>query len=620
MDSSVKDWTDREEQEVKNDSSNLYGYLRQQEAKFQRNLNRYYNNGKGSTDSIWNIRNQVQGYQPTFYLKSGVQTVINVLKSCVDTIVSKISQAKVRPFFNSVRGDYMTIKSCRNAQDFFDAFYDRIGLYKSSPIVLRDALIFERGVWFIDDDEMTVKRVLPWNAYVDPTEFHYGKITRALLLEHQFPLTIVRQRYGDQSIEPGAGKSLAEKVKKFLGISDWTDKNHVDDFEIYYDLAGKKKYYLYGRRIFKVKDIDFDRSPFVFLFWTKPEKGIMTTGLIDDLYTLQVQVDELQLRIDDATRNSLFNTVFVPKGSESKATKISNQAGEVVEYMPGPTGGAPVVSTPPPLSSEWRMLLNDTIQKMYEISGISQLSAQGKKPPGLNSGVALDTFEDIESERFNVILQNYIQAFIEIADAVIDIFPDDAEVLPKSLGRDVVKWKEIKKQRDLFNIQFSAGSALAKDPSKKLEQIQQLNAMGILPREMIAQLLEIPDLEGAYSAANASYDYAQHVVQRVAETGNMDFEPVANLDMLFAEAVRWILRLAVDEKNQKYVENLAAFIQAIQEKQEAVMNEMTPPPPAPPPEVPVQDNVGQMPPVPPPVDGGMVPPLSAPQPNAVGGV
>lgn len=619
MDQNDKTWTSVEEQNVKDDSSRLYGYLRQQEGKFQRNLNRYFNNGKGSTDSIWNIRNQVQGYQPTFYLRNGVQTVLNILKSCTDTIVSKISQAKVRPFFNSVRGEYMTIRACRNAQDFFDAFYDRIGMYKISPMVLRDALIFERGVWFIDDDEMTVKRVLPWNAYVDPTEFHYGggkNLTRALLLEYQYPLTMVRQKYGDKSIEPGKAKGFAENVKRLLGISDWANKEHVDDFEIYYDLAEGKKYYLYGRRVFKVKDIAFKRSPFVFLFWTKPEKGIMTTSLIDELYTIQVQIDELQLRIDDATRTAMFNTVFVPKGSEVKETMLSNKAALVVEYMPGPTGGQPVVSTPPPLASEWRTLLNEYIQKAYEIAGISQLSAQGKKPAGLNSGVALDTFEDIESERFNVILQNYIAAFIEVADAIIDIFPEDADVLPKSLGRDVVKWKDIKKQRDMFNIQFSAGSALAKDPAKKLEQIQQLMAMGILPKEMVSQLLEIPDLEGAYSAANASYDYAQHIVQQVAETGNMDFAPVADLDMLFAETVRWLLRLSADEKNKKYVDNLAAFLQVIQGKQEEVMNEMTPPPPPAPPEPPAQDMSGQVPPAPPPVDGGMVPPVAAPQPNA----
>jgi len=588
---------------VIDDIGRLYGFLSQREAKYQRNLNRYYNNGKGATDSIWSVYNAVQGYQPIYSIRAGTQTILNVLKSTTDTIVSKMSQAKVRPFFNSVRGDYQTIKACRSAQDFFDAFYDAQAVYKQAPMVLRDALVFDTGVFWIDDERHEIKHVLPWNVYVDPGEFHYSagrNLSRCMLFEKQFPYSLLKQQYPEEA--------------KILD----RDRNARDEFMIYYDLVEKKKYFVYGRTIFRATKINFSSVPFVFMFWTKPAKGLMTTGLIDELYTIQVQIDELQVRIDDATRNGFFNTVFVPEGPNGPSVNesmLSNKASLVVGFKPGPAGGQPVVSTPPPMNPQWLQLLETYIQKAYEIAGISQLSAQGKKPSGLDSGVALETFEDIESERFNVTLQNYIQVFIELAAACIDVFDENADVLPPSLGRAGVKWRDIKKQKDLFTIQFSAGSALAKDPAKKLEQIQQLRAMGLVPDTMLAQLLEIPDLESAYSAQAASYDYAQAVVQKVAESGEVSFLPIADMEMLYSETTRWMLRLAADESNEKYLTNLSKLLKeiiAVQNKTNAAMNPPQPVPPAGP-EIPA----GPVPPEPSPVVGGPAP-VAVPDPLAGG--
>jgi len=160
---------------------------------------------------------------------------------------------------------------------------------------------------------------------------------------------------------------------------------------------------------------------------------------------------------------------------------------------------------------------------------------------------------------------------------------------------------------------------LAKDPSKKLEQIQQLKAMGLIPDSMLAQLLEIPDLETAYSAQAASYDYVQSVIQKVAESGLVDFLPVSDLEMLYSETVRWMLRLAADESNEKYLNNLAGLLKEVIALQDETEAATAPPPEPPPPPAPPGPEAGQVPPAPPPVDGGMVPPMvPVPNPSAGG--
>jgi len=521
------------------------------ETKYQRNINRYYNNGKGVVDSIHTLNTTAQGYQQTYSAKAGLQTSINVLKSAVDTICSKISQAKVRPFFNSVNGDYSTLMACRTAQVFFDRFFEDQSIYKQAPEVMRDACIFDTGMFYVNEDAQEVQQVLPFNVAFDTSEYHYGGIrscTHGVISMREYPKSFI---YRD------LGKDI-DKVIKTGNTSGY--------YQIFFDIPNKRKYHSWDGVIFACYEIDYTRLPFVPLFWTIPVKGKNTTSLIDEGYTIQCNIDELQARIDEATRANMFNTVYIG-GGDIKESKLTNDAGLIVKFNPSPTGGQPVVSTPPAISNQYIELLNLYINKIYELAGISAIGAQGKVPSNVKSAVMMETMESLQSDRHNITLQNYIRMFTELTEVCIDVFPEDADILPKSNAHKGIKWKDIKKARESYQIQFSAGSALSKDPSTKIEQIQQMQAIGIDVKDILPTLLEIPDLEKAYSVNTASYDYVQSIIQKTCDDGNIDFVPIVDLQMLYREAVRWMLRLSADEGNQKYLVNLKQLIDKVEKIQ-----------------------------------------------------
>ena len=560
-------WTAQEEADLKDNISKLYSLNAAREVKFNRNLNRYYNNGQTFGDSqatVWSAGYQSLGYNRAMFDNSSVQTKLNLIKSVADTIMSKLSQARVRPFFDAVQGDYKTIKATRAAQRFFDTFFDAQKVYERAPEIARSAMLFDAGHWGIDEDEGTVEPVPHWELFVDPYEANTGGIracTYGMRYRREYPLALVMARFPDA---PGLApwRSPGINPRRIKG-----------QFSVYYDLLAGTKFYIWESVVLFKKTIEYKRLPFTSMFWTSPIVGWSSTCLADDLYTIQVQVDELELRIDQAIRQSPFNTVFTPAGSESKATMLSNEAGSIVEYMPGPEGGIPVVATPAPISPEFSRLLDFYIQKAYEFGGVSQLSAQSKKPAGISSGVALQTLEDVESERHNVTLQNFIHSFVEIAEIAVEVFPDNADVLPPAMGRAKIKWSDVKKQKDLFRIQFSAGSALSKDPATKVDQIQKLQALGINLQPILPQLLEIPDLETANSAVTASYDYVQSVIEKAIETGEVEFAPIVDMQMLFSEAVRWYLRLSADNDaagmNKEYLANLKKLLDQVSAEQDA---------------------------------------------------
>jgi hypothetical protein len=560
MDKPSEQWTPGEAKEVIENIGKLAGYSSARDAKYNRNYSRFFNVGQALADqrcSIWTAAYQSLGYNPrAMNDDTSLQTKLNVIKSVVDTILSKLSQARVRPFFDSVQGTYATIKATRSAQKFFDAFFDSQKVYERAPEVARSALLFDGGHWWVDEDQLCVEPVPHWELFVDPYEANNGglrKCTYGMRWRKDYPFTLAKAQFPDSDF------NVSTNANPRTLRGEWI---------IYYDLIAHTKFYIYDKKIIYKKTIDYDRLPFTAMWWTPPITGWSTTCLADDLYTIQVDIDELQLRIDQAVRNSPYNTIFTPAGSDGKATMMTNEAGLIVEYLPGPEGGIPVVSTPAPISDQYLQLREAAVQRAYEFGGVSQLSAQSKKPAGITSGIALQTLEDVESERHNVTVQAYIHGFVELAEIAIDVFPANADIFPPALGRSSVKWSDVKKQKDIFRIQFSAGSSLSKDPATKLDQIQKLQALGINLQPILPQLLEMPDLDTAYSATTASYDYIQTVIERAIERGEIDFAPIADMRMLFNEAIRWFLRLSADDSNKEYIANLKKLIEKVSLEQD----------------------------------------------------
>lgn len=535
---------------IREDIGFLYQKLSAREGKYIRNFNRYLSNGNRRID-LWSQYVPPITYNAGAIGTDGVQTQINTIRSAIDTIVSKMSQAKVRPFFNPYDGDYETRKACKEIQQFFDQFFESQQVYKKNPQVLRDALIFDLGVWWADERTQQVKRIAPWEYFIDPAEFYFGAVTRAMVYRKNVPIISLKDQITD------------EKIKKQLE----KDPRSKGEAVVYYDLIeGFRHDFFDGQPICDPVAVDFEeynglkQRPFVEIFYDDPLKSLFSVSLADIIYPIQCQIDELSERIDAATRNGITNTVFVAAMSDVKASQLTNGAGNIVNYTPGPDGGQPTVSTPPAIHGQYTQLLQYYIQLAYDMAGISQLSAQSKKPAGLDSGVALQTFEDVESERHNTLLQKYIQSFVDLSKVVIDCFPKDANVLPQARGRAKVKFSDVKKQRKTFSIQFSAGSALSKDPATKLQQIEKLMEMGFVDKESAGQFLDLPDLEGVYSHIQAGADYCDKIIERAIRDGETDFVETVPLTMLLKKTATMINHLEAVDEDEKIIDRLKTLL------------------------------------------------------------
>lgn len=498
----------------------FYGTYR---SKCRRNLRLYEYSPTLSIDNMTD--DACVGYyqQHTFDINDDTTSSVqeNVIRSCIDTLTSKIASQKVRPFINTVNGTFKQLQIAKQAQDFFDSLYDEQNINKIVSDVFRDSCVFDKGVIYVDVADKKVYKVFPWQIYVDPREASYNRLTQITWKQEQYPVSL-------------------------LPIKVDNDEMETVTYYQYWDL-NKAKHYYWIPELDHYEEEKWDGGclPFLFLNYASPVKATTSQSVVDLLYGIQMEIDCLLNKIKDASQLCAPMQYFVPEGSNIKASKVSNRVGEVYTYsMPPNVTASPVtVSTTPFMDPQWMSTVESLKNHAYEMVGISQLSATSQKPQGLDSGVALNTLEDIESDRFETQLNSVIHIYIDLAKLMIQLFPPEEDILPRNRMRSNIKWADIVQARDEICIQFSAASSLSKDPSTKLQQLQALYAAGLIPQSHIAKLMEMPDIDDGYNLATNSIKAVYAVIDDCIEYDNYDVPDYIPNQMLLEEIMNTILSL-----------------------------------------------------------------------------
>ena len=227
--------------------------------------------------------------------------------------------------------------------------------------------------------------------------------------------------------------------------------------------------------------------------------------------------------------------------------------------------------------NQWMNLLEYYIKQAYEITGVSQLSAMSKKPSGADSGIALQTLEDVESDRLEIAMNHYIQAYTDLAKVIIAVLPEKEDILPESLNTSTLKWKDVKKQTDLFKIQYSTATALSNNPSEKLKQVMQMSQVGLIDQSKIAKYLDMPDMQDAFNGATAANDGVEQCIQRAIEYEDFEIPDFVNYQML-AQAIAKeenTLYAAVsdNEENNEQIEESLVRLMKLEENLLTIMEE-----------------------------------------------
>lgn len=517
----------------------LFEFAGSQRGKWRRNLSAFENTKAIDLDNMTD-------YVTVGYNQNGEKYQVNpdttpplqenIIRSVIETLCSKIADQKVRPYFNTINGTFRDMQVAKQAQEYFDLMYSEMNVPKLIIQAFQDACIFDRGVIKITQENI-IERCLPWQVLTDPREVSYDNITIIAERKTQYPCRL-----------------LPDNIKTL-------DKEYCTYWELYDIIKHKRVVWIPELDYYKEYAYDEDVLPYYFLRYTNPIKGSSCQSVVDLVYGIQMLCRDTLAKIRDALTLGNPLKILVPSGSNVNVRSLTNRAGEIIEYdASGALQYDPVKTvTDPIMDPQYIQCLDKFKQDAYELVGITQLSASGQKPEGINSGVGLNTMEDIEDSRFEVQLDTVIRAYVDIAKLCIKLFPEDAEILPNSKWHKPITWKDIIESWDNMNIQFSAASSLSKDPSTKIQQLQQLAAMGIIPQSHIARLLEMPDLQCGYNLATNALNAVLQVIDDCIINESYDIPDYIPTNVLMEEILNTCLSLkaaGINNSNQADIDKL----------------------------------------------------------------
>lgn len=454
----------------------------------------------------------------------------NVIKSVIDSLVSKLSNNKVRPFFAPVDGTFKTKKVIRQAQQFFDIYYDKINLNNIISETFKDACIFDIGYILINPFTFEVERVPSYCI----EELNVNGENKVALIKWIHQPSLALDKYGVSTSR--------QYVNIEMLIKD-------DEAILYVDEK-------------KVKTITTSGYPIVNVYYNEPINNGKTVSIVDELEGVQTQIDLINSKIAATSQLTPANLVFIDEQSGLKASDVNNKDCQIypVGIQPGNTANPVNVVTPVPFDPSWSAMLDFYINKAYDMIGISQLSAQSRKPSGLDSGVALQTMEDIESDRFEVQVNHFINAYIDVTRKLIEIIPEDVEILPADKYQSTMTWASIKEQDNLYKVQYSAATALSKDPAERAKQIIQMSQIGLITPSKAAELMDMPDLTDAYTDAEAMEMAVAAVINNAVEYDLYDVPDYVSLTSLAREISleqnQLFISMAAGKDNSEVAESL----------------------------------------------------------------
>lgn len=417
---------------------------------------------------------------------------INVIKSCVDSVVSDISTAKPRPFINTVKGSYKTVKIAQQLQIFFDYIFSEESVYLKNCDALRDACVFDSGYIYIDETTLSVINVRPWNVYTDPNERDKKQVYVV------FP---------NSSID-----DLPEYVEKELNKSE-KGLLHIN-YGLYYNIKLGVKALTINGEVRKIWDFNSKKVPVLRIMYTEPIASDHCLSIADMLVGLQKEINILSRTIALAAKKNPAQTVLLQNASNIAVGELNNEIGNIIQYnAESSSGSSPVtVVTPSFISDQYDAIRSRDIELAYNLVGKSQIAASGKKEAGVDSGIAIATLADLQSERFQILLNNFINLFTEEAKLMTELGMGNETLITPSRYELKLTWNDVREDYLKMRIEFSSIDALSKDPSERLKQLQGLAQAGVIPASQIPALLEIPDINRGFSAANNGYNCAMSII------------------------------------------------------------------------------------------------------------
>jgi len=512
---------------------------------------------------LYKARN-VQGFEPGDWTVSNINAdtgemsvpasiTYNVVKSASDTVVSKIGLNKPRPRFLTEEGSEQQQQRAKDLEKFVDGILYSCGAHARAADALRDACIYGIGVLkvFERNGEVFVEKVHPSRMMIDDNAALDGE-----------PKSLFQKEYVSReallAMFPDSEKALYS-AKLSTGSGYASARDMVEVYEAWHLSCGE----ISGRHVICVEsgvlldeEWDEDSFPFVVIRWVKDIMGWHGIGLAEELEGIQREINNLLNKVRDNMHLLSVPYILKPRGADVHDDQLlSNETARVIEY----SGNVPPkIEIPPAIHPQVFSQLETLYKRAFEIAGVSQLSATSTKPAGIESGVALRTLQDVETQRFSTVARQWEDMFVDLAKKIIgcarQLEERGEELSSKYNGKSFVErisWSKVKMDEDEFILKVYPASSLPNTPAGKLETIIDMMKAGLITQDVAGNLLDFPDLEKYNSLMNSAMDDIEATMEHMLAKGEyIEPLPYQNLALGIKLGTHYYLRAKLRGEKQ----------------------------------------------------------------------
>lgn len=514
----------------------------------------------------------------------------NLIQSCTDTLVSRLSQAEPQPKFLTDGADYKQRHLAQQLNRFILGEFYQTKTYEKAVQMLRDGIVMGSGclkVYEGEDGKVAVDRVLITDLFVDdndsingdPQQLYQLKLVDRDRLITRFPkmkstLEETPQAYPDNA--PDTGRTTANQV---MVVEAWKLPSGPDP---------KAPGYVPGRHVIStvngvILDEEWNKPkfPFVFFNYSDPFLGFFGQGLATQLFGTQLTLNRILYTIARSITLVGVPRVFLEQSSKVTKASNNNEIGVIVTY----SGTKPSYEVAPCNAPELYAERDKLIQYGFQQCGVSSMQATSQKPEGLTSGAAIRSYDDISSDRFAALSKRYDNVFRDIAYLITDVAKDIAErdgkyqtIYPNKDGTKEIDLPAMKFLKDPFVIQCFTESSLPRTPAGRISKVTEMVQSGMITLKEGRRLMRVPqDLELNEKLDNASEERIFQILDRIVEDGKYEEPDIfIDFDLATTLTVQYInLYLAANLEEEK-ADMLRDFFAAVQTLKQAAM-----PPPMP---------------------------------------
>ena len=431
----------------------------------------------------------------------------NVIASAVDAVLSEVTQTRPRPMFVTIGGDWLDQERARKLTFYSDAKFQECDVREQGEQAARDAIVAGLGIlWPIIDplrNEVDVERIFPAHFLVDDQNC-VGVYPRSYFVRRIMDRWQLRSMYPDHAaaIEEAAGPDASQWY-----ADSYKQQDVVEVWEALHLPSGPDEGD--GRHVIAIPGaVLYDQPyehrdpPFAFVRAVRPICGFWGESLVARAESTQLELNKLLQRIQDSMHLHANPIWWVPRQANVVKAHITNDVGTTVQYD-GPR--PPTQHTPSSMSADVYQYVESLKQEIYNLIGVSELSANSLKPKGLDSGRALQVYNDVQSRRFIGLERDYEQLFVRLSRLVVRlekrIAEDDSshEIIyekKKAKTRVRIKWTEIDLNEDSYRVQVFPASAFPTNPAAKIEMLEGMLERGVIDQQAFYELaMDVPDLE-----------------------------------------------------------------------------------------------------------------------------